>query len=227
MSSKPKTSKYALWIRKRLPVCSRKMLKHSAAPCSQSGSATFRRHPGRQNVKSYFIQVWKVTAACGRGSEHTVGSSLVKTENGRILGRRIDLLEGRPDFLSAALPHELTHVVLKDRFPSSTMPRWADERAVILADTDAKQGRHSHDLEIALAQHAAFDTARLLTMEDYPQPDQVGTYYGQSASMADFLVSKGKPALFVSFVQLAVSKGFDAALRNCYGISDVGELDRL
>jgi hypothetical protein len=174
-------------------------------------------HP---NINSYL-------SACGRGSEHTVGSSLFKTEEGRIAGRRIDLLGGRADYLSAALPHELTHVVLKDRFPSSTMPRWADEGAAILADTDTKQGRHLHDLETALTQHTTFDAVRLLTMEDYPRPDQIGAFYGQSASVSEFLVNKNTPAMFVDFVQLASSKGYDAALRKCYGISDVHELDRM
>jgi hypothetical protein len=174
-------------------------------------------HP---NVDSY-------VAACGRGSEHTVGTSLFKTEEGQIGGRRIDLLGGRADFLSAALPHELTHVVLKDRFPATTMPRWADEGAAILADNDAKQGRHLHDLETALAQHTTFPAAKLLTMDDYPLPDQIGTFYGQSASVTEFLVSKETPSMFVNFVQLAAVKGYDAALRQCYGISNAAELDRL
>jgi len=166
-------------------------------------------------------------AAGGRGSEHTVGTSLFKTEEGQIAGRRIDLLGGRADFLSAALPHELTHVVLKDRFPATTMPRWADEGAAILADNDAKQGRHLHDLEIALAQHAIFPAAKLLTMDDYPRPDQIGAFYGQSASVTEFLVSKKTPSMFVNFIQLAAAKGYDAALHQCYGISDAAELDRL
>src|SRR5439155_15991468 len=55
-------------------------------------------HP---NLDSY-------VSACGRGSEHTVGSSLVKVNAGRISSRQIDLVGGRTDFLSAALPHELT-----------------------------------------------------------------------------------------------------------------------
>jgi len=174
-------------------------------------------HP---NLDSY-------VSACGRGSEHTVGTSMFKTEEERIAGRRIDLLGGRPDFLSAALPHELTHVVLKDRFPSTTMPRWADEGAAILADADAKQGRHLHDLETAIAQHTTFSAVKLLTLDDYPRPDQLGAFYGQSISMTEFLIKKDTPATFVNFVQFAASKGYDVALRQFYGISDAGELNRL
>src|SRR6185369_15416037 len=67
------------------------------------------------------------TAAVGRGSERTVGSSAVTVDKGRIVGRRIDLVAEDVDYFTAALPHELTHVVLRDRFVSAAMPRWADE----------------------------------------------------------------------------------------------------
>jgi hypothetical protein len=164
--------------------------------------------------------------ACGRGSEHTVGSSLVKAAKGRITSRQIDLLGGRSDFLTAALPHELTHVVLKDRFPSIAVPRWADEGAAILADTDAKQGRHQRDLNEALVQNTIFDAATLVTMEGYPRPERVGTFYGQSASLAEFLVNQGKPKQFVDFIELATAKGYDFALHQCYGIASVRDLDR-
>lgn len=175
-------------------------------------------HP---NLESY-------VGACGPGSEHTVGSSSIKTEDNHVAGRRIDLLGGdRTDFLTASLPHELTHVILRDRFTSHMMPRWADEGAAILADTDAKQGRHFHDLELALRQHTTFDAARLLSMDDYPRPEQVGVFYGESASLAEFLVSRGRPATFVDFIELASAKGYDAALRQCYSISSVNELEHL
>jgi hypothetical protein len=151
----------------------------------------------------------------------------MKTEEGQISARRIDLLGGGVEYLSAALPHELTHVVLRDRFPATTVPRWADEGAAILADTDAKQGRHLRDLEDAIASRTTFTSATLMTMEDYPHPDRVGVFYGQSVSLAEFLIGQKKPGQFVEFIQLAAAKGYDAALRECYGISDVGELDHL
>lgn len=173
-------------------------------------------HP---NLASY-------VAAAGRGSEHTVGSSLVKVNHGKINGRRIDLVGGRVDFLTAALPHELTHVVLKDRFTSTVIPRWADEGAAILADTEAKRGRHRNDLDDALQRHTTFTAASLMTMEDYPAPDRMGSFYGQSVSLAEFLIDRKQPARFVEFVELAATSGYDAALRQCYGIANVDELDR-
>jgi hypothetical protein len=117
-------------------------------------------------------------------------------------------------------------VVLKDRFLSTAIPRWADEGAAVLADTDAKQSRHYSDLRDALRRHTTFPAASLVTMDDYPGSDRMGAFYGQSASLAKFLSSRGKPAQFIEFVALATTKGYDAALRDCYNISSVYELDR-
>ena len=106
---------------------------------------------------------------------------------GRITARRIDLLEESTDYLSAALPHELTHVVLKDRFASKILPRWADEGMAILADTEAKQKRHERDLQSRdLRYQTTFRAAELFLMEEYPPANRFGTFYGQSASLTDF-----------------------------------------
>lgn len=166
-------------------------------------------------------------AAVGRGSERTVGSSLVKIDNGRITKRRIDLLGGQTEYLSAALPHELTHVVLRDQFVYVPLPRWADEGIAILADPQAKQARHFKDLKESLKRSNTFHAASLLALDEYPRADRIGAFYGQSASLAQYLVTKESPQRFVEFVERASSVGFDEALRQCYGIAGMGELDRL
>lgn len=164
--------------------------------------------------------------AVGRGSERTVGSSSVKTSKGRIVARRIDLLKADADFLNAALPHELTHVVLSDKFATNPLPRWADEGIAILADPQAKQGRHQNDLQHAYSTGTAFHAGELLAMEDYPRPDRFGAFYGQSASLTEFLVARKTPSHFVAFMERARREGYDSALRRCYEIDGIGELDR-
>lgn len=165
-------------------------------------------------------------AAVGRGSERTVGSSLVKVDNGRILSRRIDLVGGQTAFLSAALPHELTHVVVSDRFKSTPLPRWADEGIAILADPESKKARHFNDLREALANGTAFHAAALLTMDDYPRADRFGAFYGQSASLTEFLVKRKDPQQFVEFIERSHVVGHETALQECYGIAGVAELHR-
>lgn len=164
-------------------------------------------------------------AAVGRGSERSVGSSLVEVDDGQIVGRRIDLLADQTQFRSAALPHELTHIVLRERFASTAPPRWADEGAAILADPQTKQARHSNDLTKALARQDLFRIGELLTMDEYPRPDRMGAFYGQSAALAQFLVERVDADRFVKFIECAMIEGYDAALRKCYGIGGVSELD--
>lgn len=166
------------------------------------------------------------TSAVGRGSESTIGSSAVTVAGGAVTARRIDLLS-QGDSPAAALPHELTHVMLQERFAKSTIPRWADEGLAILADDVAKQGRHRLDLQTALARRATIDLAALLTSDDYPAADRWGAFYGQSASLTDMLVSRGTPQRFLDFLERALSAGYDRALFECYGIRSVAELERL
>ncbi len=165
-------------------------------------------------------------ATVGRGSERTVGSSLVKVDQGQITGRRIDLVGGSTDYLSAALPHELTHVVLRDRFPTRAVPRWADEGMAILADSPAKQNRHATELRDAIANRTTYSAGELVTTDDYPAPSRLGAFYGQSASLTQFLVARKSPEQFVEFVDQASKHGYDAALKACYEIPTVAELDR-
>ena len=173
-------------------------------------------HP---NLQSY-------VSAAGRGSEHTIGCSLVNVSESRVTGRRIDLVGGRKDFLSAALPHELTHIVLKDRFTSTEIPRWADEGMAILADSQAKQGGHLKDLRTALMQSMTFPTAALVKIDEYPNPNRVGAFYGQSASTAKFLIDRKNPQQFVDFIERSILKGYDSALNDCYGIQGVADLEK-
>jgi hypothetical protein len=164
--------------------------------------------------------------ASGRGSESTAGSSLVNTSGSRITSRRIDLLGDREEYLTAALPHELTHVILRDRFVADEPPVWADEGVAILADPLAKQGRHQQDLAESHENNTGFSTGELLATSSYPRPDRIGAFYAQSASLVRFLVSQENPERFVEFLEQASLQGYDAALRKCYGVDGVVELDR-
>lgn len=165
-------------------------------------------------------------SAVGRGAGQTVGSSLIRNDGPHVVTRRLDLV-GRSDFLSAALPHELTHIVLKDRFVETSLPRWADEGSAILADTDDKQDRHRLDFQHGIAAGNTFRAIELLTLEEYPTREKFGVFYGQSASLTEYLVRRKTPAVFLTFIEKASSSGYDSALSDVYGIKNVGELERL
>jgi hypothetical protein len=166
-------------------------------------------------------------AAVGQEAGGTAGSSVVERNKDFIVKRRIDLRGDRTDYMAAALPHELTHIVLADHFAGRPLPRWADEGMAMLADTEAKRDLHARDLCDAWAQGTTVRLTDLLPSVDYPSSQQWGAFYGQSLSVVDYLVHRGAPHKFVQFLDAAKTSGYDRALRDYYGIQDMKELDRL
>jgi hypothetical protein len=161
----------------------------------------------------------------GSGASQTTASALVERQEGQIVLRRIDVRAACSDWQSAALGHELAHVVLADRFAAEPLPRWLDEGMAILADSHRKRAEHQRSLERALAQGSQYRVAELLSLDDYPTPRQWGTFYGQSASLVAYLVAQRGHARFVEFVELALEHGYDVALERVYELN-VGELER-
>ena len=166
------------------------------------------------------------TLSAGPGSDQTVGASAVSFDAGRITSRRIDLLANDQSALNYAFPHELTHVLLRDRFSSGNLPRWADEGMAMMADTAEKQSRHLQDLRNAIAKSTEFSAADLLTTREYPRSGRRQAFYGQSIFLTQFLVAQKTPQHFVAFLERANAVGYDNALRECYGIDGMARLDR-
>ena len=139
-------------------------------------------------------------AAVGQDAANTSGSSLVEYSGKQISMRRIDLRGDRPDYLSAALPHELTHVILADHFSQRSLPRWADEGMAILADPPAKRDQYARELRTAMANRTAFGVPDLLKTKGYPPPERWGGFYSESVSVVDYLVKRGSAHRFVQFL---------------------------
>jgi hypothetical protein len=164
--------------------------------------------------------------AVGRGPGQTSGCSTVRVEKGRILARRIDLRSDNRDPLTAALPHELTHVVLNDRFLDHPLPRWADEGIALLADSAAKQTAHERDLRTAISTGTRIRLAALVRMNEYPI-NQAAAFYAQSFSVVRVLVDRANEATFLDFMDRAMKQGYDIALQETYQIHSIDELERV
>jgi hypothetical protein len=165
-------------------------------------------------------------AAVGSGAARTFGSSLLDFgRDQQVSKRRIDL-RGDSSAGMAALPHEMTHVVLADLIGRQP-PRWADEGMALLADAPEKRRLHERDLAVALSAGRTFRLAELLTLETYPHPSRVPAFYGQSASLTALLAARDTPARFVEFLRYSHEHGYDAALKHVYAIESVGQLERL
>ncbi|HEX5446014.1 MAG TPA: hypothetical protein VFW87_19465 [Pirellulales bacterium] len=159
------------------------------------------------------------------GGGKTLGSSVIDVANDAVIARRIDIRADQPGWFDGVLAHELTHLVLADLFPGSRVPAWADEGMAVLADPAGKQDAHLRDLWLAHSQRGSFRLTELLAMEDYPSPDRHAAFYGQSASLVQYLVERGTPEQFVQFVQTGVERGYEQALRDIYRLNGVAELE--
>jgi len=165
--------------------------------------------------------------AIGSPGAATLGSTLIRYNEGKIAVRRIDLLADRADRPFENIAHELVHVMFAERFSQHAPPRWAEEGAALLADTAAKQSAHRRDFALSLRSGSAFRVGDLVGMTDYPAPTRFAAFYGQSLVLVDFLMRLGEPADFVRFVDRSLEAGHDRALREIYGISDAGQLEEL
>jgi len=166
-------------------------------------------------------------AAAGSGAGQTFGSSLIKFSNDKQVARRLIDFRGDSAHGLAAVPHEMTHVVLADLLGGRQPPRWADEGMAILADTHEKQMLHERDLTQGIANRAAFRVAELMTLESYPQPARIPAFYGQSASLTACLAKRDDPAKFVEFLRRSLDDGYDKALRDIYHLDNVARLEQL
>lgn len=162
--------------------------------------------------------------AVGPGAEATLGSSLTTPARGPIRCRRIDLRTDVDDVLVAALPHELCHVVLADRFRDAPAPLWFDEGVALQYDRVAKRRLHDRDLQSGLQRGTALPLSELLALRGYPSADRWGEFYSQSASLVRFLLTKGSPKDLIDYVKRSRAVGSDLALREIYQIADVNQL---
>jgi len=165
-------------------------------------------------------------AAVGAGARQTFGSSLIQFGDSKQVARRlIDFRGDSPQGL-AAVPHEMTHVVLADLLNGRQPPLWADEGMAILADTREKQLLHERDLTQALAGRTAFRLGDLMTAESYPHPTRIAAFYGQSASLTACLAKRDDPAKFVEFLRRSLDEGYDKALGDVYHLKSIAQLER-
>jgi hypothetical protein len=75
---------------------------------------------------------------------------------------RLPLLE--KFWMTSALPHELTHVVLAEKFTRKQIPRWANEGMAILSEPAARQATRRAAMQRALATTGRFAAGELATL---------------------------------------------------------------
>ena len=161
-----------------------------------------------------------------RPGDTSVGSTTMNFDQRRAVLRRIDVRADAGDWSNAALPHELTHVVLGERFGGHALPRWADEGIAMLSESSEKHRERLTNLQETLARRPTLSLADLVRAERMPQPHLRDAFYGQSVALTSWLVRKSTPAKFADFIEESQRSGIDLALKEHYQLNGVAELQR-
>jgi hypothetical protein len=156
--------------------------------------------------------------------EAVPGHSTFRFDSGRLLSRRIDLHCDFPAMLTAVLPHETTHAVLRGMFGETALPRWADEGMAALAEAPPQIREQLDRLPRCRQAGQLFTSQELMEMKDYPAR-RVTAFYAQSVSLVAFLTASRSPEVLTRFLRESAEHGCDLALRHHYGW-DFAELER-
>lgn len=162
----------------------------------------------------------------GPGSEQTSGCATIRLEEGRVVARRIDLRADGLDWKSETLPHELTHVVLADRFCRTQIPPWADEGIAMLSESPQKLKQRLTDLRQVACGGLVYTPRDLINVKSSPEPAFRAAFFGQSLAMVSLLLDCGSREQLLKFVEASQTKGFDAALRAVYGEQRWSQIDQ-
>lgn len=121
-------------------------------------------------------------------------------------------------FLNGVLPHEITHLILRDFVGSDKqIPVWFDEGVAQLQE-DKKQFQADLAMRLLVRQKQYFSVNKLFQF-DVQQADaqKVGLFYLQSVSIVDFLIKRYGSSRFGDFCKnLRDGYEFEEALRKAY-----------
>lgn len=110
---------------------------------------------------------------------------------GRVWKRRLDLRSDNEAKLNSVSVHELTHIVLADRFAYRQIPRWADEGIALNSEPAARQESLRGWLAGEIRQGRGYTLNQLLAVQQYPQDKYLADlFYAQSGSLIEFLLSQ-------------------------------------
>ncbi len=165
-------------------------------------------------------------ACMGPQSVQTSGLATIRIDQGHVVLRRIDLCAESLDWRTESLPHELTHVVLADRFSTRRISPWADEGIAMLAETSGKRDRRFSALRTSVTSGTTYTVHDLMDVRSFPEPAFRDAFYGQSVTLVTVLMQWGTRKLLLDFVEASQTQGQEAALSAVYGNRSLAELER-
>lgn len=156
----------------------------------------------------------------------TFGISNLEIGEGTVWRRQVIVRADVLTEVKRVFCHELTHVVMADRFPTKQIPRWADEGIAVLSEPASRLPLLSSMMNDAQIKGELLKLRTLISAKYYPRSERsISLFYGQSALVVKALVERKDATTFLKFVEDAQELGADAALRSNYGIAGLEELE--
>lgn len=165
--------------------------------------------------------------ALGLPGAATSGCSSITLDGGRVVSRRIDLRTDVEDWKTAQLPHEITHIVMADRFSTHRIRCWADEGMAIVAEPAQKRAARYQAYRQSHQRGIEYSLRQLLHAERCAGPEWSDAFYGQSCLLVEMLLSRGTPEQLLDFLDRVVDEGYDRALQSAYRIQGIQGLEQL
>jgi hypothetical protein len=156
--------------------------------------------------------------------DRSVGCTTITCDGGRIVFRRIDLRADASDWQSNALPHELTHVVLADRFGDRPLPHWLNEGLAMLAENEELRDRRETVLTTAhLRGHVPALQTVLAARSGLPHDDADLGYAVSASLVRDLEQHLGRDSLLDFAERLALEQ---ASVPSTRTLALVGGLEK-
>lgn len=157
------------------------------------------------------------------------GATNFKFSNGEVFGWNMNIQGSMERILDSVLPHEVTHTILACHF-RRPLPRWADEGAATLVETECERRRQVMMLNEVVNSSDRIPLRELLAMMEYPEDmQQTLLLYAEGYSLAEFLVQqKGEEngrAIYLSFIATALEKGWETAFSQHYDFTGIQEVE--
>lgn len=151
------------------------------------------------------------------------GSTTFAFDSGEVFGWKMTV-QGSPErILDSVIPHEVNHTIFATHFRRK-LPRWYDEGAACSLESEAEKEKYREWLRNGWRKkHRIGD---LFDLTEYPRDmRQVTVVYGQSVSVAEYLLSIGDARTFIRFGETALRDGWNRALERHYGARNVNEFE--
>lgn len=138
----------------------------------------------------------------------------------------IELFGTLDELAESVVPHEVSHTVLASLF-SHPLPRWADEGAAMLSESQAEQKRQRLFVTELIRSKKRTPLRYLLHLREYPRESaDMRAIYLVGYSLSDYLVQSGGRKQYLQLLSRAEKFGWEHALRSIYGFESIESLER-